>query len=143
MKLVFLLGRVLYGGYFLYSGVNHFLNHGMLTGYAGAKGVPQPHVAVSGSGAMLVAGGASVVLGLQPKIGSALIATFLLAVSPQMHNFWGVEDPNQRMVDMINFTKNMALVGAALALMATPEPWPLSLGSAEPDEAAESRRFAA
>ncbi len=134
MKSLFLLGRVLFGGYFVYSGVNHFLHHGMLSGYAGSKGVPQPHVAVSGTGAMLVAGGASVLLGVQPKIGTGLIITFLLGVSPQIHNFWAIEDPNQRMADMINFTKNMALVGAALTLMGTPEPWPLSLSSAEPGE---------
>ncbi len=143
MKALFLLGRLLYGGYFIYNGVNHFLNHGMLTGYAGSKGVAQPHVAVSGTGAMMLAGGASIVLGVQPKVGTALIIAFLLGVSPQMHNFWDIEDPNQRMADMVNFTKNMALVGAALSFMSRPEPWPVSLSGAEPEEAGEARRVAA
>ncbi len=134
MNFLFLLGRLLYGGYFAYNGVNHFLNHQMLTGYAGSKGVPQPHVAVSGTGAMMLAGGASVVLGFQPKIGTGLIVAFLLGVSPQMHDFWNA-DPQQRMAEMVNFTKNIALVGAALSLMSRPEPWPWSLSSAEPEEA--------
>ena len=34
-----------------------------------------------------------------------------------MHDFWHIEDPGQRSNDMINFTKNMALLGAALMLM--------------------------
>ena len=44
-----------------------------------------------------------------------------------MHNFWTVEDAQMKMNDMINFTKNMALAGAALMLLALPRPWPLSL----------------
>jgi hypothetical protein len=34
-----------------------------------------------------------------------------------MHDFWRAEDPGQRMADLINFSKNLALVGAALVLM--------------------------
>ncbi len=144
MKYLFLLGRLVYGGFFIYNGVNHFQKHEMISGYAGSKGVPQPHVAVSGTGVMMLAGGASIVLGVQPKIGSALILTFLLGVSPTIHNFWAIEDPNQSMNDMVNFSKNVALAGAALTLMSRPEPWPLSLSSAEPEEAgATLRRVAA
>jgi putative oxidoreductase len=36
-----------------------------------------------------------------------------------MHDFWKVEDPQRRQAEMINFSKNMALLGAALALMGT------------------------
>jgi hypothetical protein len=43
-----------------------------------------------------------------------------------MHDFWGIEDPNQRVNEMVNFTKNMALLGAALALMGVEETWPAS-----------------
>ncbi len=141
MNVLFLLGRLLYGGYFVYNGINHlFLNPDALTGYAGSKGVPEPQVAVSGTGVMMLLGGTSVLLGYQPKIGTVLIMTFLLGVSPQMHDFWAIEDPGQRMNDMVNFTKNMALVGATLALMSRPEPWPLSLAGGTREETAESVR---
>lgn len=43
-----------------------------------------------------------------------------------MHDFWN-EDAEQRMNDMINFTKNVALAGGAMALMAVEEPWPASV----------------
>jgi uncharacterized membrane protein YphA (DoxX/SURF4 family) len=78
---------------------------------------------------MLVAGGASIIAGVQPKIGAALIAAFLAGVSPAMHDFWNV-DPSQRQTEMINFLKNMALLGSALAFMSIEEPWPGSLASA-------------
>jgi uncharacterized membrane protein YphA (DoxX/SURF4 family) len=95
----------------------------MLTEYARAKGVRAPAAAVAMSGAMLLAGGVSILLGLRPKLGAGLISGFLLAVSPLMHAFWSEEDQQQRMAEMVNFTKNMALVGASLFAAAHPEPW--------------------
>jgi putative oxidoreductase len=117
-------GRAIFGGYFLYNGINHFLNRKMLTDYARSKEVPAPDLAVTVSGALIVAGGISILTGVQPKMGAALIATFLLGVSPQMHAFWTEDDPQQRMHEMVNFTKNMALVGASFLAAGHPEPWP-------------------
>lgn len=124
-----LAGRAIFGGYFLYNGINHFLNREMLTDYARSKGVPVPDLAVAASGLLILAGGLSVVTGAQPKVGAALITTFLLGVSPQMHAFWKEQDPQQRMHEMVNFTKNMALVGASLLAAGHPEPWPWHLGA--------------
>ena len=44
-----------------------------------------------------------------------------------MHDFWRQEQSEQRMHDLINFTKNLALAGGAMALMAVEEPWPASV----------------
>jgi len=38
-----------------------------------------------------------------------------------------VQDPNQRMNEMVHFSKNLALLGGALALMGMDEPWPASV----------------
>jgi hypothetical protein len=46
-----------------------------------------------------------------------------------MHNFWALSDPQMKQADVINFLKNMALVGALLMLLAIPQPWPFSLAS--------------
>ncbi len=127
MEIAFLIGRIVYGGYFFYSGINHFMNISMMAGYAGSKGVPAPKLAVMGSGLMILAGGFFIASGLLPYIGALLIVVFLLVVSPMMHNFWAIADPAQKMNDMVNFTKNMALAGAALMLLIIPQPWPYSL----------------
>ena len=42
MEYLFVLGRILYGGYFVKAGLNHFQSLAMLSGYAGMKGVPAP-----------------------------------------------------------------------------------------------------
>jgi len=45
-----------------------------------------------------------------------------------MNRFWEEKDAKQRMQEMVNFTKNMALVGASLFAAAQPEPWPMRVG---------------
>jgi putative oxidoreductase len=75
------------------------------------------------------------------KNGAAAILGFLAGVSPIMHDFWRMEDPNQRMNDMVNFTKNLALMGGAAALMAVEEPWPLSVPVAQPRRIERARKF--
>ena len=119
-----LLGRAIFGGFFLYNGINHFLNRQMLTGYAQSKGVPAATAAVPASGLLLVLGGLSLLAGTRPKLGASLITTFLAGVSPLMHAFWKETDSQQRMQEMVNFTKNMALAGGAMLAAAIPEPWP-------------------
>jgi putative oxidoreductase len=130
VNIPFLLGRVAFGGFFIYNGINHLKQRKSLAQYARSKNVPTPEAVVAGTGVMLIMGGASVLLGIKPKLGAAAIVGFLAGVSPVMHDFWKAEDPNQRMNDMINFSKNMALLGAAVALMGVEEPWPASVPAA-------------
>ena len=114
MEIIFFIGRLLFGGFFLMSGINHFKNHQMLSGYAGSKGLPSPLLAVYGSGLLILLGGLGVILGIYPTISLWLIVIFLLPVTFAMHNFWKDTDPNMKMNNEINFKKNMALLGAAL-----------------------------
>lgn len=127
MKIPFLIGRLVFGGFFLYNGINHLKERKSLTGYARSKNVPMAEVAVTATGVVLIAGGTSILLGIKPKLGAAAIATFLGGVSPVMHDFWRMEDPEKRMHEMVNFTKNLALLGGALALLGVDEPWPVSV----------------
>ena len=127
MRSVFLLGRVIFGGFFLYNGINHFKQREVMTQYTKAKGVPNPDLAVMGSGVAMTLGGASIISGVLPRLGATAIAAFLAAASPAMHGFWNSDEASKQN-DMIHFSKNMALLGAALVLMSVEEPWPASLG---------------
>jgi uncharacterized membrane protein YphA (DoxX/SURF4 family) len=130
MRTLFVLGRTIFGGFFAYSGINH-LQHGQSMGqYAAAKGVPAPDQAVQATGALLLAGGLSVMMGFKPRQGLAAIVAFLIPVSFQMHRFWEEADAQKRQGEMVHFMKNMALVGAALSLMQVAEPWPASIDAA-------------
>jgi uncharacterized membrane protein YphA (DoxX/SURF4 family) len=141
MRAPFLIGRLLFGGYFIVSGINHFKNKGQMTQYTASKNIPQPEVAVTATGAALIAGGASILLGIKPKLGAAGLVGFLLGVSPIMHDFWSHEDPQQRMNEPINFMKNVALAGGAMALMGVEEPWPASLPVMKAGRLERAKRF--
>jgi putative oxidoreductase len=116
MKLPYLLGRAVFGGFFLYNGIHHLMERKAMAQYVDTKGIPMPDAAVTATGVALTLGGASLVLGIKPVLGAVAVAGFLAGVSPVMHDFWKVEDPQRRQSEMINFSKNMALLGAALAL---------------------------
>ncbi len=141
MKVPFLLGRLIFGGFFLQAGIHHFKERKMLAQYAGSKNVPMPDIAVMATGVALTIGGASILLGVKPKIGTLAIIGFLGGVSPMIHDFWKVEDPNQRQNEMINFMKNMALLGGAMALMGVEEPWPASVPIGQPKLMQRVRKF--
>ncbi len=127
MEVLFLIGRIIFGGYFIKSGINHFKNLGMMTGYVGSKGVPRPKDAVAGSGILLLLGGISMLLGLYPRIGIICLLLFLIPVSIKMHDYWNIEHQQERIVQKINFEKNIALAGVLLMLLIIPTPWVLSL----------------
>jgi putative oxidoreductase len=127
MKAAFLIGRVVFGGFFVYNGIHHLKQRKQMGQYADSKNVPMAEAVVVATGVTLIAGGTSILLGIKPKLGTAAIAGFLAGVSPVMHNFWNIQDPQQRMNEMINFSKNMALLGSAVALMGVNEPWPASV----------------
>ncbi len=127
MNVAFLIGRIIFSGFWLMSSFNHFKNLDYMSEYAKAKGTPFPKLAVAGTGILLLLGGFSMLLGVYPLIGIALLIVFLLGVSPRMHNYWKVDDPQMKQMEMINFTKNMALMGALLMLLLLPHPWPMSL----------------
>jgi putative oxidoreductase len=128
MDSAFLIGRIIFGGYWLMAALNHFKNLAHMSEYAKAKGTPLPKLAVAGTGVLLLAGGLSMLLGVYAPVGIALLIVFLLGVSLQMHTFWKLDDPQIKQIEMINFTKNMALIGALLMFLLLPRPWPMSLG---------------
>ena len=126
MIYLFLLGRILVGGYFIMSGYNHFKNRGMLSGYAESKGVPMASFSVWLSGAMMLLGGLGVLLGVYVTYSIYLLVIFLLVAALKMHQFWKISDPGARMTEEINFKKNLALAGALLMLLAIQLPWELT-----------------
>jgi len=109
-----LIGRAMFGAYFIMNAYNHFAHKAMLAGYAKSKGVSNPEMAVQGTGLLLLIGGLSYVTGMHMQYGWMCLAVFLIGVTPQMHAFWKVQDPMAKMTEQVQFTKNMALLGAVL-----------------------------
>ncbi len=129
LDMLLLIGRIALGGVFLMSALNHFLQGKNMIGYARMKGIPAPALAVYGTGALLLVGSLSVLLGFEPRVGLALLALFLIGVTPTMHGFWKETDAMAKMSEQTAFMKNTALLGAALALLSVAEPWSFALGA--------------
>ncbi len=120
MDSIFIIGRILVGGYFIWSGINHFKNlHGM-TSYAQSKKIPMAKEGVMLTGVLLIAGGASILTGVAVVVGLWLLVAFLIATAFSMHAFWKIPHSSaaERMSDEINFSKNLALAGSLLIILA-------------------------
>jgi putative oxidoreductase len=112
------IGRIMFGGYFIFNGMNHFTKLEMMSGYAKSKGAPSPKLSVAFSGLLLLIGGVSVLINIFPALGFISLILFLVPVTIIMHAPWKVEDPQAKMSETVNFMKNFALTGAVLILLA-------------------------
>ena len=121
--LLFLLGRILYGGFFVLGGLNHFQHLAMMSGFTASKGVPAAKAGVMTSGMLIIVGGLCVIAGWRVRFGLACIVLFLVPVTFMMHNYWVETDMMQRINQRVNFQKNIALLGAALMMLMIPRPW--------------------
>jgi putative oxidoreductase len=127
MAAAFLIGRLILGAYYLFSAYHHFSDTSTMAGFAAKHGVPYPTAAILISGFLLAIAGVTLLLGVLPRVGVLALVLFFLPVTFAMHPFWGDTNAAARMADLVNFTKNMALLGSSLMFLAIPEPWPFSL----------------
>ena len=118
MDVIILIGRILFGGFFLMSGINHYTKLEAMTGYAKYKKLPAAKLGVLLSGLMLVLGGIYIILGFYTDLGLLLIAIFLVLAAVIFHNFWAETDATAKQNEMLGFMKDIALAGGALILFA-------------------------
>jgi putative oxidoreductase len=117
MDVVLLIGRILFSIVFLSAAVGHFTQTSAMAGYAEARGVPSPKLAVQVGGVLLALGGLSVLLGLWGDLGAILLVIFLVPTAVMMHAFWKESNAEAKQMEMVQFTKDISLAGAALAFV--------------------------
>ena len=119
MDFVVLIGRVFLGALAVGSGLGgHFGATDATAGYGDVRGVPSARVMVLVSGVVLVAAGASIILGVYPDAGALLFVGYLLAANFMVHRFWNDDDPMVRQMEMTQFMKNLAIAGGCLLAFA-------------------------
>jgi uncharacterized membrane protein YphA (DoxX/SURF4 family) len=127
MAQAFLIGRILVGCYYLFSALHHFTATETLARFAAMHAVPMPHLAVLVAGVLLGVAGVSLLLGVYPEVGVASLVLFFVPVTFVMHAFWADADPMTRQIDIVNFSKNVGLLGSSLMFLAVPRPWRYSV----------------
>ena len=113
------LGRVLLCTIFFTAAVgNKIPNFQAVAGYMAKEGVPAPQVMLAGAIVFLIVGSISIVLGYKARIGAFLLLVFLVLATYFFHDFWTFSDPQARQEQMIQFMKNLGLMGAMLIVIA-------------------------
>jgi uncharacterized membrane protein YphA (DoxX/SURF4 family) len=118
MDVVALIGRILFALLFLGSAFGHLTKADAMAGYAASRGLPQPKLAVLGSGVLMLVGALLVLLGIWIDLGALLLVIFLIPTAVLMHPFWKETDAMAKQNEMIAFQKDIALAGAALLILA-------------------------
>jgi putative oxidoreductase len=115
MKVAALAGRLLFSLVFLISGLTLFSAADI--GYAASEGLPLAGVLVPVSGVLSILGGVSILIGYKTRIGATMIIVFLVPVTLLFHHFWTVTDPGARSIQMVDFMKNISILGGALMIL--------------------------
>ena len=134
--LLTLLGRIMIAAIFLSSAVgNKIPKFNDVAGAMAAQGVPQPKILLAGAIAFLILGALSLVLGYRARLGAFLLLVFLGAATYYFHDFWKAP-AEQTQAEMIQFMKNLALMGTMVFVMANGAgPWSLDASAAAKREA--------
>ena len=94
--------------------------------YAASNAVLFAPILVPVSGVMAIVAGLSILLGYRAKFGAWLAAFSLVCVTPAVHNFWTVTDPAMHQIELIQFLKNLSMLGGALLItQVSSGPWSL------------------
>lgn len=115
MKIAALIGRLLFSLVFLISGLTLFSAGDI--GYAASQGVPLAGLLVPIAGVLSILGGVSILLGYKTRIGAVMIVVFLVPVTLVFHHFWTIADPGTRAIQMVDFMKNISILGGSLMIL--------------------------
>ena len=112
------LGQIMIATIFLMSTVgNKIPNFNKVAGSMASDGVPMPQVTLVGAIVFLIAGSLSIIVGFKARIGATLLLVFLVLATYFFHDFWTLEDAQAKQDQMIQFMKNLALMGTMVFLM--------------------------
>jgi len=112
-----LLGRLLLAYLFVPAGWDKIAGFSGTVGYIASQGVPLPEVAAAISIAAELGLGLLLVLGWHTRWAALGLAIFVAVITPIFHGYWALPEA-QQMMQKLNFTKNLAVVGGLLVLSA-------------------------
>src|SRR5580704_2747161 len=110
-----LAGRILIAVIFLISGFFKVGGYAQIVAYATVVHLPAPGVAIAIAAAVELGCGLAILAGFRTRFAAWLLFVILLPVTYFFHNFWAVQGQEQQM-QMINFLKNVAIMGGLLVL---------------------------
>jgi putative oxidoreductase len=115
---LWLLGRILIAVIFIQSGFGKLTNLGGFTAMLANAGVPMSSVLGPVGAVIEFFGGLAILLGLGTRYAALAMIVFVAAATLISHRFW-TYPPEQQQAQMINFAKNVAIIGGFLLVFVT------------------------
>jgi len=112
-----LIGRILIAYLFIPAGFGKLMGFAGTVGYITSAGLPLPQVAAAIAIIVELGFGIALVVGFQTRWAALGLALFTVATALFFHKYWAVPDA-MKMMQTINFNKNIAIAGGLLALAA-------------------------
>ncbi|MCI0420567.1 MAG: DoxX family protein [Acidobacteria bacterium] len=113
-----LIGRVLLALIFILSGFGKITSFAASASYMASKGLPMPELLLLPTILIELGGGLLIAIGYKARWAALAIFLFLIPTTLIFHNFWAVEAEQVR-VQMIQFQKNLAIMGGMLYIVFT------------------------
>ncbi len=107
-----LVGRILLAAIFLLSGIKKIRTFEATAASMGEQGIFIPQVLLVGAIICLMLGSLALILGLKDRWGAILLIVFMIPTTLIYH------PPNGNENDLIQFMKNLSIVGALLLVVA-------------------------
>ncbi|MEK9969893.1 MAG: DoxX family protein [Ferrovibrio sp.] len=104
------IGRILIALLFIPAGISKAGNFAGTVAYIGSKNLPLPQVAAAGTIFVEIVVALALLVGFKARYAALILAVFTVAAALIFHNYWAVPDA-QKMMQQINFFKNLAIVG--------------------------------
>ena len=112
-----LIGRILLAAIFVWSGFGKVGGFEGLAGQIASKGFPAAQAFAAATIAIEIGAGLMLVAGWKARWAALLLAVFTMIVTIFYHNYWAVPEA-QKMMQQIQFMKNLALIGGLLMVTA-------------------------
>ncbi|WP_368408645.1 DoxX family protein [Halorussus salilacus] len=113
----FRFARALFGGVLAFTAFDNLRDIEGNVEYAESKGAPAAGTTVPLVSGGLLFGGLGIATWKLPRLAAVAAAGFLVSVTPLMHDFWNVEDEDEKEQQLVHFLKNAALLGGTLAFL--------------------------
>jgi putative oxidoreductase len=112
-----LIGRLLIVAIFALSAANDITHFDEIVTQMKLHRVPYPEWMLPGAIVFLIVGSISVFVGFKARFGALLLLIFLGLATYFFHNFWDMTG-QEREMQMIEFMKNLALMGTMVFVIA-------------------------
>ena len=115
--LLICIGRLFISALFIWAAVSKLTHWKESLAHIHTKKIPHASLLLSLAILAQIAGGLSLVLGYQTKLGALLLICVTLPAMLKMHDFWNVAGP-QNSHEKAFFMKDLAIVSALVLLIA-------------------------